>query len=164
MHRPLILGLVVLLAFAVQVGPAPRVHASGEAHPAAVAYKASPLTKLLDAIFTHSATPPDFSGSVLIAQQGKILLNKGYGYADVKGTVRNTARTRFNTDAVTVGFTGTAIMQLQEQHKLAVQDPMCKYLAIDTIFPASGTVIVILSNHPMSLGLYFNAIVGVLRL
>jgi CubicO group peptidase (beta-lactamase class C family) len=90
--------------------------------------KVSPISSMLDRIFTPSSTHVSFSGAVLIAQKGKILLNKGYGFADVKKTVKITSRTRFNTDAITVGFTGTAIMQLQEQGKLSVHDQMCTYL------------------------------------
>ena len=129
MRRLVILALAVLLVFTGHFGPSPRVHASGQAHAGVAKKKKSALSKRLDGVFTHSATQPAFNGSVLVAQNGKILLNKGYGYADVKDTVKNTVHTRYNTDAVTVGFTGAAIMQIQEQGKLSVHDLLCKYLA-----------------------------------
>ncbi len=37
----------------------------------------------------------DFIGSVLVAQNGNILLSEGYGFADIEGKIENTQNTCF---------------------------------------------------------------------
>jgi CubicO group peptidase (beta-lactamase class C family) len=70
-----------------------------------------------------------FSGSVLVARDGKVILSKGYGLASAELEVPNTPQTKFRLGSITKQFTATAIMQLQERGKLSVQDPVCKYLS-----------------------------------
>lgn len=55
------------------------------------------------------------SGSVLIAQNGNILISKGYGMANYELDVPNTPQTRFRIASITKQFTAMAIMQLQEK-------------------------------------------------
>ncbi len=69
-----------------------------------------------------------FSGSVLIAQGGKVLLSKGYGMANLELGVPNTPQTKFRLGSVTKQFTAMAIMQLQEKGLLNVNDPIIKYI------------------------------------
>jgi CubicO group peptidase (beta-lactamase class C family) len=68
-----------------------------------------------------------FSGSALIAQDGAILLSKGYGLADRAQGVSNTPQTRFHLGSMTKQFTAMGILMLENQGKLSVQDPICKY-------------------------------------
>ena len=70
-----------------------------------------------------------FSGYVLVARDGKVLLSKGYGLANYENDVPNMPQTKFRLGSVTKQFTATAIMLLQERGKLKVQDPICKYLS-----------------------------------
>jgi len=70
----------------------------------------------------------NFSGSILIAKEGRILLSKGYGMADLEHDVPNTPQTIFRLGSVTKQFTSMAIMQLQEKGRLNVDDPIAKYL------------------------------------
>jgi CubicO group peptidase (beta-lactamase class C family) len=70
-----------------------------------------------------------FSGAVLVAQNGKILLSKGYGMANIELDVPNTAQTRFRLGSITKQFTAASILLLQEQGKLSVSDSICKYIA-----------------------------------
>lgn len=70
-----------------------------------------------------------FSGSILIAKDGRVLLSKGYGMANLEHDVPNTPLTKFPIASVTKPFTATAIMLLQERGKLNVQDTVCKYLS-----------------------------------
>ena len=69
-----------------------------------------------------------FSGSILIAQNGKVLVSKGYGMANVELDVPNTPQTKFRVGSVTKVFTAIGIMLLQERGKLSLQDSICKYL------------------------------------
>jgi CubicO group peptidase (beta-lactamase class C family) len=70
-----------------------------------------------------------FSGVILVARDGKILVSKGYGMADVENDVPNTPETRFRLGSLTKQFTAASILLLQERGKLSVQDSVCKYVA-----------------------------------
>jgi CubicO group peptidase (beta-lactamase class C family) len=70
-----------------------------------------------------------FSGAILVARDGKVLVSKGYGMADVEHDVPNTPETKFRLGSLTKQFTAAAILLLQERGKLSVQDPVCKYVA-----------------------------------
>ncbi|TMD71869.1 MAG: serine hydrolase, partial [Chloroflexi bacterium] len=74
------------------------------------------------------AAHQQFSGSVLIAQHGQVLLSKGYSMADWDQGVPNTPHTRFYLGSTTKQFTAMAILILQQQGKLHVHDPLCSYL------------------------------------
>lgn len=69
-----------------------------------------------------------FSGSVLVAKDGKPLVSKGYGMANYELDVPNTPKTIFRLASLTKAFTATAIMQLHEKEKLNINDGVCKYL------------------------------------
>lgn len=69
----------------------------------------------------------NFMGSVLVAKGGEILLEKGYGMADLEWDIPNTPDGKFRLGSITKQFTATAVLQLAEQHKLAVDDKACKY-------------------------------------
>lgn len=79
--------------------------------------------------FMHSTIERSyFSGSILIARDGKVLVSKGYGMADAEHGVPNSTRTKFRIGSLTKQFTAMAILMLQEEGKLNVQDSLCKYL------------------------------------
>lgn len=90
--------------------------------------KAGPITAI-DHFISAQVQERRFSGTVLIAQNGKILLDKGYGWADEGQRLLNKPITRFRIASVTKQFTAMAILLLQEQGKLHVQDPICPYIS-----------------------------------
>jgi CubicO group peptidase (beta-lactamase class C family) len=69
-----------------------------------------------------------FSGSVLIARDGKILVERGFGMADVEHEVKNTPYTRFRVGSITKQFTAAAVMLLEHDGRLGVSDSICRYL------------------------------------
>lgn len=69
-----------------------------------------------------------FTGSVLVARDGKVIVSKAYGLANVEFDVANTPQTKFRLGSITKQFTAAAILLLQERGKLTVQDPICKYV------------------------------------
>lgn len=71
-----------------------------------------------------------FSGSILVARDGKPVVNRGYGMANIELDVPNTPQTVFRLGSVTKQFTGMAIAMLAERGKLNVDDPICKYLTV----------------------------------
>ncbi len=69
-----------------------------------------------------------FSGSILIAREGKVLFSKGYGLASVEHDVPNTPHTKYRLGSITKQFTAMAVLILQQQGKLNVHDRIKKYL------------------------------------
>jgi CubicO group peptidase (beta-lactamase class C family) len=69
-----------------------------------------------------------FTGSVLLAQGGHILLSKGYGLADWDNNAGNTPDTRYYLGSVTKEFTATSILILQQNGKLSVKNSICDYI------------------------------------
>ena len=69
-----------------------------------------------------------FSGSVLIAKDGKVIINKGYGKADIELDVNNSKDNKFRIGSLTKQFTAAAILQLEEKNKLKIDDSIDNYI------------------------------------
>jgi CubicO group peptidase (beta-lactamase class C family) len=67
-----------------------------------------------------------FSGSVLVAKNGKVLFENAYGFADHAFSVPNKVDTKFNLGSMGKMFTAVAILQLAEQGKLSLSDTLIK--------------------------------------
>ena len=86
---------------------------------------ASKIDKLLNSLTEKEA----FTGAVLVALNGELLLSQGYGLADRDKKLPNTPQTKYRLGSVTKQFTAMAILMLQAQGKLNVQDPICRYIS-----------------------------------
>ncbi len=87
-----------------------------------------PIEKALDQIVQTYTAEGQFSGSVLVAQSGRILLSKGYGTADYETNAENKAETQYLIASMSKQFTAFAILKLRDEHKLDLDDPAKKYL------------------------------------
>jgi len=67
------------------------------------------------------------SGALLIAKDGKILLSEGFGYSDKSKKIKNTPTTVFDVGSVSKQFTAAAILKLEEQGKLKVENLISTY-------------------------------------
>ena len=85
--------------------------------------KTQAIYNLLDTYFNDNVRN-GFSGSVLIAKEGNILLSKGYGYADRKAKTPNTSKTVFDIGSNTKQFTATAILKLVALNKINLSDTL----------------------------------------
>ena len=85
---------------------------------------ASKIDKTLN-FFTERES---FTGVVLVARNGEVLLSQGYGLADRDKNLPNTPQTKYRLGSITKQFTAMAILMLQAQNKLKVQDPVCRYI------------------------------------
>jgi D-alanyl-D-alanine carboxypeptidase len=74
------------------------------------------------------AKKDEFSGVVLVARHGKVLLQKAWGLANREKGTPNTLDTRFRLGSMNKMFTSVATLQLVEAGKLALDDPIGKYL------------------------------------
>lgn len=80
----------------------------------------------IDDFFSRSATF-GFSGSVLVAIHGEVVLSKGYGWADRAKQIPATPQTAFAVASITKTFTAAAIMKLEQAGKLKTSDTIGKF-------------------------------------
>jgi CubicO group peptidase (beta-lactamase class C family) len=64
-----------------------------------------------------------------VVSDQKLVWAKGFGLANVAGKVPMTPQTKFRMASHSKLFTATAIMQLREQGKLHLDDPVAKHLS-----------------------------------
>ena len=103
------------------------------------------------------ASADAFSGSVLLARDGKVLYSGAFGSANKDFGAPNTIETKFNLGSMNKMFTSVIIAQLVEQGKLSYDDPISKFLP-DYPSAASAKKVKIrhLLTHTSGLGSYFN--------
>ena len=108
---------------------------------------ASAVQKLVDS--------NQFSGSLLVAKDGKPVLSKAWGLADVAVKAPNTIDTKFNIGSINKFFTKTAIAELAEAGKLSLDDTVRKHLP-DYPSPVAGRITIRqLIEHRSGLGDFF---------
>jgi CubicO group peptidase (beta-lactamase class C family) len=69
-----------------------------------------------------------FNGSVLVAENGKVIFKKGFGLANMEWEVPNQPDTKHRLGSVTKQFTAMLILQLVEEGKLDLNVPITTYL------------------------------------
>ena len=84
-------------------------------------------TQQLDKLIEAYARSGKFNGSILVAQNGKILLEKGYGFKNAKSNVLNDANTIYQIGSITKPFTSMVILKLVELKQLSLTDKLSKY-------------------------------------
>lgn len=67
-------------------------------------------------------------GAVLVSRDGKTLLNRGYGYADLEWKLPDGPDTKFRLASITKQFTAASILLLQERGRLKLSDPVKTYI------------------------------------
>jgi CubicO group peptidase (beta-lactamase class C family) len=126
-------------------GAAPRVASDSE------------LASALQQYVTALARVDAFSGSVLLAKDGKVLYSVAFGSANKDFGALNTIDTKFNLGSMNKMFTSVIIAQLAEQGKLSYDDPLSKFLPdFPSAAAAQKVKIKHLLTHTSGLGSYFN--------
>jgi CubicO group peptidase (beta-lactamase class C family) len=69
-----------------------------------------------------------FSGSILIENAGKVIRSAGFGFSNRELQIENNIHTVFDIGSVTKQFTTAAILKLEMQGKLSVDDSIFKIL------------------------------------
>jgi CubicO group peptidase (beta-lactamase class C family) len=77
--------------------------------------------KAIDALIASYNRADVFNGAALVGAGGRVVLSKGYGYADFEWKIPNAADTKFRLGSITKQFTATLIMQLAGEGKLSTQ-------------------------------------------
>jgi CubicO group peptidase (beta-lactamase class C family) len=108
--------------------PSPPPVAAPLPSPAAPDAVESLLAAQLDGYLNDLANGRLFQGAVLIARGDRVILSKGYGFADAARGISNSAQTRFRLASVSKQFTAAAILLLQARGQLDVGASICGYL------------------------------------
>lgn len=107
------------------------------------------LIEALDTYLLALEANRNFQGSVLVAQDEKVLLEEGYGYANILEEVKNTKDTQYPIGSITKQFTAISILQLVEKDKLTLEDTLDKFFPTVPLF--KGITIEQLLNHTSGL-------------
>jgi len=70
----------------------------------------------------------NFNGNVLVSENNKIIYRASFGFTDATKTKKLTTDYRFNIGSITKEFSGVALLQLQEQGKLKIEDHVSQYI------------------------------------
>lgn len=87
------------------------------------------IPQRLDSFFNSLTKYNQINGSVLVAENGNVLYNKAFGYADFESKTPNGNNTKFTLASVSKVFTSTAVLQLRDKGKLKLDDPFIKYFS-----------------------------------
>jgi CubicO group peptidase (beta-lactamase class C family) len=82
----------------------------------------------LDAFLAPIVTRGDFSGTILLAKNGRVLFEKSYGKANFSLDVPITARTQFRIASVSKQFVAAGILLLRDKGALQLTDSVAKYI------------------------------------
>lgn len=86
------------------------------------------LTNQIDELVQTYADYGEFNGSILVANEGKVVYKKGLGLANMELDVANKTDTKFRIASVTKQFTAMLIVQLVAEYKLDLHTPISTYL------------------------------------
>lgn len=127
--------------------------------PRALVLTESQVAERLGGFVDRLAARDAFSGTVLLAKDGKVLLTKAVGIANRDFDVPVTLDTKFNLGSMNKMTTAVACLQLVEQGKLALDDPVAKFLGEDWLPKVDKNKVEIrhLLTHTSGLGSYFTA-------
>jgi CubicO group peptidase (beta-lactamase class C family) len=123
---PLVFAAAALIVLGGASGEA-NGHAVAESEPSKVMLAAPSLPRM-EQIIQSFVADKRFMGAVLVARGNDILLDKGYGFADLEWNVPDSPRTKFRLGSITKQFTAASILLLQERGKLNVHDPVKRYM------------------------------------
>ncbi|MFN3667815.1 MAG: serine hydrolase [Brevundimonas sp.] len=82
----------------------------------------------MEQVVQASVAAEEFSGSVLVARDGEVLLDRGYGLANREWNIPNDGDTKFRLGSLTKQFTAVAIMILNERGLVDLDAPVKTYL------------------------------------
>ncbi len=82
----------------------------------------------LDQVASSYTAGNAFMGTVLVVDGDRVLLDKGYGMADLEWGNANAPDVKFRLGSLTKQFTATLVLLLQQDGKLKIEDPVSKYL------------------------------------
>jgi CubicO group peptidase (beta-lactamase class C family) len=85
------------------------------------------IQQQLDSLFGHHLGTDGPGGAVLVAKNKEVIFSAAYGLADLHAKTPITTQTLFNLGSISKTFVGNAILILQHQGKLSLNDSLAKY-------------------------------------
>jgi CubicO group peptidase (beta-lactamase class C family) len=135
--RWVVLVLLVLGSLGAGCAPitpvaAPAAAPASTAAPTAAAADITPEAaegiKRVEEFLDDAHSEGQFNGAALIAQDGKIIWSNAWGMADREREILNTPQTIYRINEMTTQFTAAAMLLLEQEGKLSLDDPICDYL------------------------------------
>jgi CubicO group peptidase (beta-lactamase class C family) len=83
------------------------------------------IDRIADQVLQQTGVP---SASVAVVQHGKLVYTHAYGLARLDPPKKATPDMRYSIGSISKQFTATAILLLQEEGKLSIDDPVGKYI------------------------------------
>ena len=124
-------AFLAILAPALVVA-ATQTQAQEDARPEAQVFAKlsdSEVERRVDAVIDEIATHPEFVGlSVAVARGDRLIVDRGYGIADLEWNAPVDASTIFRIGSMTKQFTAAAILRLAEEGLLRLDDPVRRWL------------------------------------
>jgi len=94
---------------------------------ATAGYSQTPDKAKLDQFFDRLAEKNKAMGSIAVVKDGKEVYARAIGYGEVTSKTRLTAASRFRIGSITKMFTAAMVLQLTEEKKLKLTDPLDKF-------------------------------------
>ena len=95
---------------------------------AAIQESQDALAAKVDLLFAEQNTTDSPGVAVLVVRDGKVLLRRGYGMANLEHKIPLTPTTVFDIASVSKQVTGMAVSILVEQEKISLEDDIRKYI------------------------------------
>jgi CubicO group peptidase (beta-lactamase class C family) len=153
MKKLLIVALSLSLCAALSFGQTTAVKPAGKSNQApasALSAKDAERAAQVDALMAEWSKGETPGAAVLVVQDGRVLLKKGYGLANVETKEPIRPDTVFDLASVSKQFTAMAVLMLAERGKLSLDDPLSKFFPA---FPAYAQKITVrhILNHTSGL-------------
>lgn len=95
---------------------------------AVLALHACGQAERIDSLMRVLVDRTQFSGTVLVAEKGEVIYHKAFGLANREWNVPATVDTRYKHASLSKPLTALLILQLAEERKLSLDDPLVKHL------------------------------------
>jgi CubicO group peptidase (beta-lactamase class C family)/uncharacterized protein YneR len=125
--------LIPLVFFGLIRGQADSAQTSGQ-------LSDKELSAQIDKLLSDVYKPGQPGAAVLVKKQGKVILRKGYGLANLELNVPIEPDMIFRLGSITKQFTAVAILMLAEEGKLSLQDEITRFLPD---YPTQGNKITV---------------------
>jgi D-alanyl-D-alanine carboxypeptidase len=84
--------------------------------------------QIIDTRVSSLTSAGKFSGALLLARDGVVLLRQGYGFANLAQQIPFTPETRHHVASISKMFTAMSVLKLRDQRRLKLHDSICSYL------------------------------------
>ncbi|GLR19521.1 serine hydrolase domain-containing protein [Portibacter lacus] len=118
--------LLPILLFFISCGPQSRYTDPQDADASIIEQtKTSEVDKLIRTYADYG----EFNGALLVANEGKVIYQEGFGYANMEWNIPNQSDTKFRIGSITKQFTAILVLKLVAENKLDLHTPISNYLS-----------------------------------